>query len=236
MLAAGHCRRPALNADRAGAKMNQRIKNIIIVGGGAAGWISAGRIAAMHAQDPACGISVTLVESPTAGIIGVGEGTWPTMRSTLMKMGISETDFMREGDATFKPGAKFARQVDGKAFGGKLNMVPVVLSEFLKLVVQYPIAFAKDKDTGRHPAAEQLRPVLRRRGGGHRPPRQRQRRARAGALERAAIRRAVAVRASRLSMAAPVVVQLQRTDNKLPVHIDMAYHVRAMAILTMLRN
>ena len=95
--------------------MNQRIKNIIIVGGGAAGWISAGRIAAMHAQDPACGISVTLVESPTAGIIGVGEGTWPTMRSTLMKMGISETDFMRECDATFKQGAKFAKWVDGSA-------------------------------------------------------------------------------------------------------------------------
>lgn len=33
--------------------------------------------------------------------------------------------------------------------GGKLNMVPVVLSEFLKLVVQYPIAFAKNKETGR---------------------------------------------------------------------------------------
>ena len=33
--------------------------------------------------------------------------------------------------------------------GGKLNMVPVVLSEFLKLVVQYPIAFAKDRETGR---------------------------------------------------------------------------------------
>jgi hypothetical protein len=33
--------------------------------------------------------------------------------------------------------------------GASLNMVPVVTSEFLKLVVQYPIAFTKDKDTGR---------------------------------------------------------------------------------------
>lgn len=43
-------------------------------------------------------------------------------------------------------------RVDGarvEAAGAALNMVPVVLSEFLKLVVQYPIAFAKDKDTGR---------------------------------------------------------------------------------------
>ncbi len=37
--------------------------------------------------------------------------------------------------------------VEGAA--AQLNMVPVVLTEFLKLVVQYPIAFAKDKDTGR---------------------------------------------------------------------------------------
>jgi hypothetical protein len=36
-----------------------------------------------------------------------------------------------------------------EAAGATLNMVPVVLSEFLKLVVQYPIAFTKDKDTGR---------------------------------------------------------------------------------------
>jgi len=35
-----------------------------------------------------------------------------------------------------------------EAAGATLNMVPVVLTEFLKLVVQYPIAFAKDKDTG----------------------------------------------------------------------------------------
>lgn len=35
-----------------------------------------------------------------------------------------------------------------EATGAALNMAPVVLSEFLKLVVQYPIAFTKDRDTG----------------------------------------------------------------------------------------
>lgn len=91
--------------------MNQHINNIVVVGGGAAGWITAGRIAATHKANPH--ISVTLVESPTVGIIGVGEGTWPTMRDTLIKLGISETQFMRECDATFKQGAKFAKWVDG---------------------------------------------------------------------------------------------------------------------------
>lgn len=87
--------------------MENPIKSIIIVGGGSAGWITAGRIAAKHQANP--NIQVTVVESPTISIVGVGEGTWPTMRSTLMKLGISETDFMRECDATFKQGAKFSK-------------------------------------------------------------------------------------------------------------------------------
>lgn len=33
--------------------------------------------------------------------------------------------------------------------GNHVNMVPVVLSEFLKLAVQFPIVITKDKDTGR---------------------------------------------------------------------------------------
>lgn len=36
-----------------------------------------------------------------------------------------------------------------EAAGAALTMAPVVLSEFLKLVVQYPIVFTKDRDTGR---------------------------------------------------------------------------------------
>jgi glycine/D-amino acid oxidase-like deaminating enzyme len=85
------------------------IRSICIVGGGTAGWLTAGIIAARHRG----GLDITLVESETVGIIGVGEGTWPTMRSTLKKMGISETDFFRECNASFKQGAKFSRWVTG---------------------------------------------------------------------------------------------------------------------------
>ena len=93
--------------------MNKAIKHIVVVGGGTAGWITAGRIAAQHnvKQNPA--ITVTLVESPNIPTIGVGEGTWPTMRTTLMKLGIKETDFIRQCDGSFKQGAKFAKWVDG---------------------------------------------------------------------------------------------------------------------------
>ena len=65
-------------------------------------------------SDSGRGLQITLVESETIGIVGVGEGTWPTMRTTLKKMGISETDFFRECNASFKQGAKFARWVTGE--------------------------------------------------------------------------------------------------------------------------
>jgi tryptophan halogenase len=73
--------------------MDDRTRHIVIVGGGTAGWLTAGIIAARHRARMAGGFTVTLVESPDTPIIGVGEGTWPTLRSTLQKMAVSETDF-----------------------------------------------------------------------------------------------------------------------------------------------
>jgi tryptophan halogenase len=93
--------------------MVQRVQSVVIVGGGTAGWLTAGIIAARHRGRIGAGLSVTLVESPNIKIIGVGEGTWPTMRTSLQKMGISETEFFRHCDASFKQGAKFARWTTG---------------------------------------------------------------------------------------------------------------------------
>lgn len=89
------------------------LKKIVIVGGGTSGWLTAGLLAAEHMAASDSGVQVTLVESPDVKTIGVGEGTWPTMRATLKKIGVSETDFLRECDASFKQGAKFARWVTG---------------------------------------------------------------------------------------------------------------------------
>ncbi|PCD02314.1 tryptophan halogenase [Sphingomonas spermidinifaciens] len=94
--------------------MTGPVQKIVIVGGGTAGWLAAGVIAARHKTRIDAGqFSVTLVESPNVPIIGVGEGTWPTLRSTLAKMGVSETDFFRECDAAFKQGARFQRWTTG---------------------------------------------------------------------------------------------------------------------------
>jgi tryptophan halogenase len=93
--------------------MSDVIKHVVIVGGGAAGWLTAGVIAAEHRANSESGIRVTLIESPDVKTIGVGEGTWPTMRDTLRNIGVSETDFVRECDASFKQGSKFVKWVSG---------------------------------------------------------------------------------------------------------------------------
>ncbi len=93
--------------------MSQRIKKVVIVGGGSAGWLTAGVIAAEHRSAAEGGVEVVLVESPNVKPIGVGEGTWPTMRATLKKIGLSESVFLRDCDASFKQGSQFFGWVDG---------------------------------------------------------------------------------------------------------------------------
>ena len=93
--------------------LSKQIKHIVIVGGGSAGWLTAGILAAEHTASPNSDIVITLVESPDVNPIGVGEGTWPSMRDSLRKMGVSETEFMRECDASFKQASKFVHWVSG---------------------------------------------------------------------------------------------------------------------------
>lgn len=90
--------------------MNAEIRRVIIVGGGTAGWLSACLLAARRPD-----LAVTLVEAPDIPTIGVGEGTWPTMRSTLASIGIDEAEFILACDASFKQGSRFDGWVTGYA-------------------------------------------------------------------------------------------------------------------------
>ena len=83
---------------------------IVIAGGGAAGWLTAcylQRALGARASGEAGAPVITVIESPDIGIIGVGEGTFPTIRTTLAKLGIDEARFLRESSATFKQGVRF---------------------------------------------------------------------------------------------------------------------------------
>lgn len=86
---------------------SESIKSVVVVGGGTAGWLTAANLArAFNSANPN-NIQVCVIESPDIPTIGVGEGTWPTMRATLAKLGIDEADFLTQCNATFKQGTKF---------------------------------------------------------------------------------------------------------------------------------
>src|SRR5947209_8641771 len=79
-------------------------RRIVIVGGGSAGWMSA-----MMLSDAllAGGIEIAVLESPAVGIIGVGEGSTPWLRGFFDKLGIEESEWMPECNATYKCGITF---------------------------------------------------------------------------------------------------------------------------------
>ncbi|WP_300529036.1 tryptophan halogenase family protein [Maricaulis sp.] len=90
------------------------LKRVLVVGGGSAGWITAAYMdAALNSKDHKP-VEVSLIESEIVGRIGVGEATVPTIRHVLQTIGISESDFMKATDATFKQSIRFDNWLDGR--------------------------------------------------------------------------------------------------------------------------
>jgi flavin-dependent dehydrogenase len=83
-------------------------RNILIIGGGSAGWLCAAYLAKALALGDNPHLAITLLESQDIGIVGVGEGTFPTIRETLRFLEIDERKFVREASATFKQGILFS--------------------------------------------------------------------------------------------------------------------------------
>jgi tryptophan halogenase len=97
---------------------NQAVKNVVIVGGGTAGWMTAAALTKLIGKN----LHISLVESDQIGTIGVGEATIPTFFALHQLLQINEAEFLAEVHGTIKLGIAFEnwKQLDHQyihAFG-----------------------------------------------------------------------------------------------------------------------
>ena len=89
-----------------------KFSNVCIVGGGAAGWLTA-----LYVNKISPKTKITLIESETIGILGAGEGSVPTLTEFLRFLDINESEFILETNATHKLGILFDNwNGDGKDY------------------------------------------------------------------------------------------------------------------------
>lgn len=82
---------------------DKKIKNVVIAGGGTAGWMAATALSKLIGKN----LNITLIESDEIGTVGVGEATIPTLVYFHQLLKINEAEFLKEVQGTFKLGISF---------------------------------------------------------------------------------------------------------------------------------
>ncbi len=95
--------------------------NVVILGGGSAGWMAASLMTQAWVNKH---VHIQLIESPEIGIIGVGEGSTPQLKTVFEKLGISERRWMRQCNATYKHGIEFTGWSGTKGFESYFHSFP----------------------------------------------------------------------------------------------------------------
>lgn len=83
--------------------MSQQVQNIVIVGGGSAGWMTAAYLSKALDRN----VHITLVESSNVTTVGVGEATFSTIKLFFDFLGLQENEWMPKCNATYKMAIKF---------------------------------------------------------------------------------------------------------------------------------
>jgi tryptophan halogenase len=109
--------------------------NLVVVGGGTAGWLTA-----LYAKRVFPQYSVTLIESEDIGVLGAGEGATPILEGLLSFLEIDTPQLIKNTGATIKNGIKFTNWSEKeKSFYHPFtslvegsNDVPFVKNEFME--------------------------------------------------------------------------------------------------------